>query len=150
IGLLAVPGRYVWSPRNAGPYPGLEPAWGENLLKVPGDLLVLMRAVSRRAGETGRLLFAEHLSPFVVPYSSKVRFVSSRPSYTYESLDEAGRPEEGMERVSLAVPLLGFRGTAYEYFGDSLVMLQEEDDRARELLKKYDVTHILTDDKTRI
>jgi hypothetical protein len=150
IGSFALPGCYVWGPDNVGPYPGLEPAWGENPLKVPRDLLVIIREAARDGGAPGRLLFAEHLCPFVVPYSSRFRFVSSRPSYTYESLAEAGREAEGLERVSLAASLLGFRGTAPEYFGDSLLKFEDRDDEARSLLEKYDVHFIITDDKTRI
>jgi len=151
IGMVAavacLPGRFVWSEKNEGPYPGLCFTWGENALKIPGDLLPIVRRVAEdeRLHE-GRLLLPEHLTQFFAPYSSRIRYVSSRPTYTVEALTALKRPDEGAERVELVLRLLGSTGTEYLVHGlGGPGQSPASRSTVLELLGKYSVSGIVVD-----
>ena len=144
IGLTWLPGHYVWGLNYHGPYPGLEHAWAENLSKFPDQLVPVLQRVSARRWSGGALLFSEDLSPYFVPYhESDVRFVVSRPSNTIEALSMAGRPDEGQERVSLAVDFLEFRGTSTTNITRPRYGNLMNDETVRHLLDKYRVLGVV-------
>jgi hypothetical protein len=146
-GLAYLPGRCAWSESNEGPYPGLCFAWGENAYKVPNDLMPIVQRVSQDAClEDGRLLLPEHLTQFFAPYSSQIRFVSSRPTHTVEALAAQGRGEEGFERVDLVLRLLGGKGT--ESLVGELSHSTATSATIPELLLKYKVKGIVTDQRS--
>ncbi len=145
LALLAIlPGRFVWSPDNRGPFAGLAPEWGQNAYKIPRDLLPIVQRAARDDDIcAGRLLAPEKLTQFFAAYTSRVSFVCSRPTHLTEGLLASGRRAEAEERLALAVGLLGSRGT------EPLVMHQVrkrllDDQTATRLLAKYRVSAIVT------
>jgi hypothetical protein len=146
LALLALlPGRYVWSSDNQGPFAGLAPEWGRNAYKMPCDLLPIVRAAAQDDDIcAGRLLAPEKLTQFFAAYTSRVSFVCSRPTHLAEGLLATNRRGEADERLALAVGLLASRGT------EPMVMhrLREvplDDNTAAKLLVKHRVSAIVTD-----
>lgn len=98
-GLLAsaaLPGLYVWSPRNSFIGPLGTPHLAENPEKMPGDLLQLAELLLRDPDVKGSLLLCnEQVASFLNAYSRDFRFVMPRHSYRLAT-------PEGLERFLLA------------------------------------------------
>jgi hypothetical protein len=98
-----LPGIFVWSEdNNLGPF--MTPHLGENLEKIPPDLLEIGCYLARTpAIENDRILCGEEVASFLTPSSQSISFVVTRPGYTVGILTDLGRPEEARERYFLAV-----------------------------------------------
>jgi hypothetical protein len=97
--LLAVlPGRYVWSPKNRfGSF--MVPRAGQNLEKMPPDLLVIARDLDRDEDVgAGTILCGEEAASFLTSWSARFRFVMTRPFYAVPTSGAADDYQKWYER----------------------------------------------------
>ena len=159
---FALPGLYVWSPRNSFIGPLGTPHLAETLEKMPADL----KPIARRLADdpeirSVRILCNEQVASFLTPYTRDFRFVQTRPLYTPGMLAVTGRPAEGLERHYLASLISSGRPPAKAtaetwtnlraHYGDEAFVrmfgppaaLQITDD-AGTLLTRYHVKYVIT------
>ena len=134
--LLAVlPDTYVWGPRNRlGDF--MFPSVGQNPEKMPPDLLAIARRLdSDPAIGHARILCGEEVSSFLTPWSSKFRFVVTRPMYLGKLGPEPER-RQAIERYFLMLLAHQRRVHLQDYFPRPADLPA--------LLKKYHVGYIVT------
>lgn len=103
LAISAIPGLYVWSPRNSFIGPLGTPHLAQNAEKIPADLVPLVRRVQVDPDVSDvRVLCDEQVASFLTAYAPRLRFVQTRAMYTAYYLKEVGRPAEGQERCVLA------------------------------------------------
>jgi hypothetical protein len=157
----ALPGLFVFGPKNSFIGPLGTPTLAANLDKLPAGLpeLAAQLAATRDVSD-GRILCNEQLASFLTSYSRAFRFVQTRALYTPVLFSGAGRTDEGVERALLASVLrrghLSQQPARDEFlelhmlFGEAGVSdsfgraMQRASRDAKALLSRYRVRHTLT------